>query len=113
MDDGAGSIAIGRDSRAAGNSTMAMGDGASVENERVSDALAVGETVVAVGNNDEGQCKVTGWSDIVAISVGSYNTMGLKADGTMVIVGDNEKGQCNASGWKEILLPGEHVSATT
>ena len=56
---------------------------------------------------------MTGWSDIVAISVGSYNTMGLKADGTMVIVGDNEKGQCNASGWKEILLPGERVSAAT
>ena len=52
-------------------------------------------TVVAVGNNEYGQCDVSDWTDIVAISAGYWHTVGLKADGTIVAVGYNKYGQCD------------------
>ena len=60
-------------------------------------------TVVAVGDNDDGQCDVSDWSDIIAISAGFSHTVGLKADGTVVAVGDNRYGQCNVSSWSDIV----------
>ena len=60
-------------------------------------------TVVAVGNNDQGQCDVSGWRDIIAISAGYNHTVGLKADGTVVAVGSNQAGQCDVSNWKDIV----------
>ena len=60
-------------------------------------------TVVAVGWNAYGQCDVSGWRDIVAISAGDGHTVGLKADGTVVAVGWNEYGQCNVDGWRDIV----------
>lgn len=62
-------------------------------------------TVVAVGENDRGQCAVSKWTDIVAIAAGDYHTVGLKADGTVVAVGNNKHGQCNLSEWTDIKLP--------
>ena len=61
-------------------------------------------TVVAVGYNDNGQCDVDGWTDIVAVSVSSRHTVGLKADGTVVAVGDNGYGRCDVDGWTDILV---------
>ena len=60
-------------------------------------------TVVAVGDNDYGQCNVSDWSDIVAISAEENHTIGLKADGTVVAVGNNDYGQCNVSDWSDIV----------
>ncbi len=60
-------------------------------------------TVVAVGDNEVGQCNVSGWKDIVAITAGWKHTVGLKANGTVVVVGDNRSGQCDVSGWKDIV----------
>ena len=60
-------------------------------------------TVVAVGENEKGQCNVSGWTDIVAVSAGSYHTVGLKSDGTVVAVGHNGDGQCDVSGWTDIV----------
>ena len=64
-------------------------------------------TVIAVGNNDSGQCDVSCWKDIVAISVSAdvfdSHTLGLKADGTVVAVGSNDYGQCNVSGWRDVV----------
>ena len=60
-------------------------------------------SVVAVGSNNYGQCKVSDWRDIVAISTGYYHTVGLKADGSVVAVGYNEYGQCDVSGWRDIV----------
>ena len=65
--------------------------------------LQVDGTVVAVGDNEYGQCNVNGWRDIVAISAGSIHTVGLKADGTVVAVGRNDDGQFNVSGWRDIV----------
>jgi alpha-tubulin suppressor-like RCC1 family protein len=67
-------------------------------------ALKTDGTVVAVGNNREGQCKTSGWRDIVAISVAeNVHTVGLKADGTVVAVGYNKDGRCNTGGWRDIV----------
>ena len=60
-------------------------------------------TVVAVGENDYGQCDVDGWTDIVAVSAGDFHTVGLKADGTVVAVGNNDHGQCDVDGWTDIV----------
>ena len=49
--------------------------------------LKVDGTVVAAGDNDNGQCNVSSWRDIVAVAAGVYHTVGLKADGTVVAVG--------------------------
>ena len=66
-------------------------------------ALKTDGTVVAVGDNEYGQCDVSEWTDIVAISGTDTNTVGLKADGTVVVAGDNEEGQCNVSDWTDIM----------
>ena len=60
-------------------------------------------TVVAVGYNEDGQCNVSDWRDIVAVSAGSGCTVGLKSDGTVVAVGYNEDGRCNVSNWRDIV----------
>ena len=60
-------------------------------------------TVVAVGDNYDGPCDVSGWTDIVAISAGDFHTVGLKADGTVVVAGRNDAGQCDVSGWTDIV----------
>ena len=85
-------------------------------------ALVKDGTAVAVGSNECkdfsdilmrekycGQCDVSEWRDIVAITAGGYHTVGLKDDGTVVAVG---KGldfhgrywdQCNVSDWRNIV----------
>ncbi len=60
-------------------------------------------TVVAVGKNDDGQCDVSKWKDIIAVSAGNFHTVGLKADGTVVAVGYNDNGQCDVSNWEDIV----------
>lgn len=57
---------------------------------------------IAAGRNQEGQCDVSGWSDLVAIDCGAYHTVGLKSDGTVVAAGRNSEGQCDVSGWSGI-----------
>ena len=66
-------------------------------------ALKMDGTVVATGENEDGQCDVSGWTDIVSVSAGRYHTVGLKADGTVVATGENEDGQCDVSGWTDIV----------
>src|SRR4030043_53163 len=61
-------------------------------------------TVVATGNNDEGQCNVSGWTDIVHVAAGFSHTVGLKDDATVVATGRNIEGQCNVLGWTDIDL---------
>ena len=63
-------------------------------------------TVIAAGNSDRGQCDVSDWTDIVAVSVGYDHIVGLKADGTIVAAGGSSSGQCSVSDWTDIKLPG-------
>ena len=60
-------------------------------------------TVVAVGKNENGQCDVSQWKDIVAVSAGKWHTVGLQSDGTVVAVGSNWAGQCDVSQWQDIV----------
>ncbi len=60
-------------------------------------------TVVATGRNDESQCDVSDWRDIIAVSAGDYHTVGLKSDGTVVATGYNKYGQCDVSEWTDIV----------
>ena len=59
--------------------------------------------VLACGNNDNGQCNVSKWKDIVSISAGNCHTVGLKKDGTVVACGNNYYGQCNVMKWENII----------
>lgn len=60
-------------------------------------------TVVAVGLNNNGQCNLTGWTDIVQAAGGDDFSIGLKSDGTVVAIGWNGYGQCNVTGWTDIV----------
>ena len=60
-------------------------------------------TVVATGRNDFGQCNVSGWDGIIAVSSGGHYTLGLKSDGTVVATGNNESGSCDVAGWRDIV----------
>jgi alpha-tubulin suppressor-like RCC1 family protein len=60
-------------------------------------------TVVAVGDNDGGQCDVGDWTDIVQVAAGCDHTVGIRSDGTVVAVGDNFYGQCDVGGWTDIV----------
>ena len=44
-------------------------------------------TVVAAGNNQEGQCDVSGWRNIISIAVCEGLTVGVRSDGTVVTAG--------------------------
>lgn len=57
------------------------------------------------GDNTRGQCNVSDWTDIVAVSAGLNHSAGLKSDGTVVAAGRNEEGQCHVSDWTNIKLP--------
>ena len=59
--------------------------------------------VESTGYNGEGQCDVSGWRDIVAISAGYKHTVGLHSDGTVVAVGENKCGRCYVSDWRDIV----------
>ena len=60
-------------------------------------------TVVALGDNDYGQCNVGDWRDIIRVAAGYAHTIGLKSGGSIVAVGNNAYGQCNLGGWKDII----------
>lgn len=60
-------------------------------------------TVIAVGNNNSGECNVSGWNNIISISAGYGYTVGLKKDGTVVATGINDYGQCDVSDWHDIV----------
>ena len=69
-------------------------------------------TVVALGDNYDGQCDVDGWTDIVAVSAAWRHTVGLKADGTVVAVGYNDYGPCDVDGWTDIVAVSAGTSHT-
>lgn len=66
-------------------------------------ALKNDGTVVATGNNEYGQCNVSGWKGIVSVDAGNICTVGLKKNGTVVATGWNEVGLCDVSGWRNIV----------
>ena len=49
--------------------------------------LKADSTVVAVGENEFGQCDVGNWTDITRVAAGYVHTVGLKTDGTVAATG--------------------------
>ncbi len=60
-------------------------------------------TVVAQGLNWYGECNVSEWKNIIAVTAAYQLTVGLKADGTVVATGKNEYGKCNTYDWRDIV----------
>ena len=60
-------------------------------------------TVVAAGNNRDGQCEVSCWTDVVAISASWHHTVGLRKDGSVLATGENKDGQCNVDEWRDVI----------
>ena len=69
-------------------------------------------TVTAIGDNKYGQCDVSSWRDIVAVTAsnvhmatntGHAHTIGLKSDGTVAAVGWNKHDQCDVNDWRDIV----------
>ena len=61
------------------------------------------DTVVAVGNNQYGECNVETWKNIKAITSGVFVTIGVKKDGTLVAVGICNKNNVDSwKAWKQI-----------
>ena len=60
-------------------------------------------TVVAVGENAEGECDVGSWTDIIQVAAGPRYTLGLRVDGTVIATGRNEEAQCNVGDWTDIV----------
>lgn len=85
----------------------AGGGGKDVEGNGHTVGLRSDGTVVAVGDNQFGQCNVSGWTDIVAIAAGDWHTVGLKSDGTVVATGwlkdAGSENACSVSEWKNIV----------
>ena len=59
-------------------------------------------TLVTAGSNDDGQCNVMGWINVVEVAAGAAHTVALKADGTVLATGSNSYGQCDVSDWTGI-----------
>ena len=60
-------------------------------------------TVAAIGENDDGQCGTSTFSDIIAVAAGNFHTVGLRADGTVVSCGKTTNKQCDVSSWENIV----------
>ncbi len=65
-------------------------------------ALKTNGEVLATGRNDEGQCDVSSWRNVIQVDAGTYHTAALLSGGTVVATGRNDEGQCNVGGWTNV-----------
>lgn len=57
--------------------------------------LTTDGTVVATGNNSNGQRDTLDWVNMIALAAGDHNTVGIKFDATVVVVGRTKNNQAN------------------
>ena len=83
-------------------------------NRNAAAAIRKDGTVVYLveGNTEHGQNNVSGWENMVQLSVGEYHTVGLRNDGTVAAVGSNTNGQCEVSDRENIVSVAAGPSAT-
>ena len=69
-------------------------------------------TVLATGQDDDGQLNISSWTGIIQVAAGYEHTVGLKSDGTVVATGLNNEGQCNIGSWTGIkqVAAGENLT---
>ncbi len=60
-------------------------------------------TARAIGSNENKQCGVSKWENLIAISAGRTHTVGLLSDGSVKATGSNDDGQCDVEKWKDIV----------
>jgi alpha-tubulin suppressor-like RCC1 family protein len=65
--------------------------------------VVAADTTVHARNYLPAESDVGEWTDIIQVSAGGWNTVGLKSDGTVVAVGNNEYEQCNVGNWTDII----------
>lgn len=65
-------------------------------------AGAVDGSVIAAGDNNEGQCNISEWSNIIAIDAVGDRTIGLRADGTVITTGSSYYDCGEVSNWRSI-----------
>ena len=80
-----------------GNRTVAAG-------KRNVAVIKADGTVIASGDNDNNQCNVGSWANIVALASGDDQIIGLRGDGTVVATGYNDYGECNVESWTDIAV---------
>ena len=66
-------------------------------------------TVVAVGDNNWGQCEVSEWKDIVKIATGDWYTIGLDKYGKVYMTGQNDSSTHTVYKNESILSSLNHV----
>lgn len=64
--------------------------------------LTKNATVCAIGSNNNGECDVSDWYDVIQVET-SYHTIGLAKDGTVMATGENNFGECDVKAWKDIV----------
>ena len=66
--------------------------------------------LIAVGDNQEGQCDTGSWKEIVAGSTSGSHTVGLRSNGRLLATGRNTSGECEVNDWSRVVqvaaLPG-------
>ena len=60
-------------------------------------------TAAACGDNSDGRCNVSGWTELVQVCAGAKHTAALRADGTVIAAGDNSYGQCDVGDWQDVI----------
>lgn len=68
--------------------------------------------VYAIGRDQDGQNRVSHWSDVVDISGGDRHVAILRADGTVDAIGQWEHGQCDVHSWRDIIAISSGVYCT-
>lgn len=58
-------------------------------------------TVLAAGNNDQGQCEVDDWTDVAAVYAGDVSSAGLTVDGSVYFAGAKSLEE-GVSSWRDI-----------
>lgn len=69
-------------------------------------------TVIAAGKNDDGQCNVSGWRNIVSVACDECGTVGVTADGRVMYTGSSLYKQSRCTSWygiKQVALSGQCV----
>lgn len=66
-------------------------------------AVKTDGTVIATGRNDDGQCNVAGWRNIVAVDCDESGTVGLERDGTVRYAGKGIRGESQCRSWSSII----------
>ncbi|MBE6559250.1 MAG: hypothetical protein E7661_09625 [Ruminococcaceae bacterium] len=60
--------------------------------------------VFAVGDNDEGQCGVDSFRDVITVACGAKHTVAVTKEGVALAVGNDTYGQCRVQDWKNLVM---------